>query len=176
MSAAGEEWRAIPGYEGLYEVSSLGRVRSLDRITRKARKVRGVILKSYTSKRSGYQYITFYAKDKWKGFRVHSLVLLAFVGPRPEGKQSRHLNGVRTDNRLCNLAYGTPSENHADKRVHGTLLAGDTHPRSRLTEVAVRDIRLRRNAASQAQLANEYGVKRQTISNVLRGRTWAHVA
>jgi hypothetical protein len=59
---------------------------------------------------------------------VHSLVILAFVGPRPDGEQVRHLNGNPADNRLTNLAYGTQSQNQQDSLRHGThAQAAKTH-------------------------------------------------
>ncbi len=61
-----------------------------------------------------------------KKFKVHSLVLRAFVGPRPKGMQIRHINGIKSDNRLENLAYGTAKENAADRKIHGTERASET--------------------------------------------------
>lgn len=114
-----EEWRPIPGYEGLYEVSDQGRVRSLDRlvITKRGRPypMRGQYL-------SLHQRPPRYARVKLqgKGHNVHRIVLLAFVGPLPEGHHSCHNNGNITDNRLANLRYDTVSSNIRDSVRHGT--------------------------------------------------------
>jgi HNH endonuclease len=73
-------------------------------------------LKPQTNKR-GYQSIKF---GRWKRFRLHSLVLECFVGPRPPGMECRHLDGNPSNNALENLAWGTRSENRADQVRHGT--------------------------------------------------------
>lgn len=119
------EWRAIPGWEGMYEVSSDGRVRSLDRwgmqgTTR--RWYRGRTLSATPNGRgSGAGYLTVSLKRR--GHRtpmlIHRAVLLAFRGPRPPGGLGRHLNGDCQDNRPENLAWGTYSENARDTVRHG---------------------------------------------------------
>jgi hypothetical protein len=120
---AAERWAPIPGCEGHFEVSDLGRVRSMDRIleSKNGRKVRhrGRLLKLAVSN-SGYLYLRLYIGGKGKAQFVHSLVLLAFVGPRPEGMECCHNNGDQLDNRLANLRWGTHGENVLDQERHGT--------------------------------------------------------
>lgn len=79
----------------------------------------------------GYLYVNLTPPEggRYKTFRVHRLVLEAFVGPCPEGMECRHLNGVRNDNRLANLAWGTKEENYADCRAHGSY---SNKPRNRM--------------------------------------------
>ena len=136
-----EQWRAIPGYEGLYEVSDQGRVRGTDRIRiRKTRwgteapfRVPGKVLKNSLSDVSTYYRVSLHKNDGSGGIQafVHHLVMLAFVGERPLGlNHIRHLNGNPLDNRLENLVYGTASENAYDRVRHGTYLSrytGVTH-------------------------------------------------
>ena len=107
-----EAWRPIPGYEGKYRVSNEGSVESFQR--RSPRRLKAQIHPQ------GYWYVTLWANGKAKVFTVHSLVLMAFVGPRPDGMVVRHLNGDPADNRIVNLVYGTPSENQRDSVHHGT--------------------------------------------------------
>lgn len=117
-----EKWIAIPGWEGWYEVSNLGRVRSLDRVVDRpagTARVTGRILVSRPN-RYGYPQVHLKRNGSSTCRTVHSLVLAAFVGEREPGKVARHLNGVPSDARLENLAYGTNSENQRDKRGHGT--------------------------------------------------------
>ena len=120
------EWRDIPGYEGYYQVSNNGDVRSLDRkiinrlgheLSLKGRQLRP---------KKDYEYfrVELNAHGKPKLFSIHRLVLLAFVGEMPEGMQCRHLDGDAGNNNLSNLAYGTASENQLDRVRHGT------HPES----------------------------------------------
>ena len=115
-----EIWLPVPGFVGCYEVSSAGRVRSLDRLDRLGRRRAGRILRAKPGS-NGYPSVTLAAdKDGRRPPRsVHVLVLEAFVGPRPEGTEARHLNDDPTDNRLENLAWGTPSDNARDRVRNG---------------------------------------------------------
>lgn len=115
MDTSQEQWRAIPGWDGVYEVSDHGRVRSLDRVLETAtgrRQWRGRVHRLDTDKH-GYPCIRL-GGNKGKRFTAHQLVMLAFVGERPKGQEVRHLNDIRHDNRLGNLAYGTRSDNMYD--------------------------------------------------------------
>lgn len=112
-----EQWRDIPEWEGLYQVSDLGRVRSLDTIKTdslgRPRPGRGRSLSADT-KPNGYVYVNLKDKPRKRRRYVHQLVLEAFVGPRPEGHEACHVNGERGDNRLTNLRWDTISENRLD--------------------------------------------------------------
>jgi hypothetical protein len=123
-----ERWLPIPGLEGRYEVSDLGRVRSLDQhFSSQAGNSfvrRGRVLKANPAGNTGYLGVSLpepAARSGWRLRSVHSLVALAFLGPRPEGKEVRHLDGVKTNCALSNLAYGTGIDNEADKRRYGTV-------------------------------------------------------
>lgn len=118
-----EEWRPIPGYERTYEVSDLGRVRSHPRPTTPGG-IRRTPLDSF-----GYPRVSMVQDGIQRSFRVHVLVMLAFVGPRPAGHEVRHINGDRRDPRLVNLAYGTHAENMRDMVTHGTSSGVRTHCR-----------------------------------------------
>jgi HNH endonuclease/NUMOD4 motif len=100
-----EEWRSIPGYEGRYEVSTLGRVASLNYSRQKKRQ----ILKPRPER--GYQKVTLFKQHHLKQWKIHQLVMLAFVGERPTNLVTDHINRVKTDNRLVNLRYVSRSEN-----------------------------------------------------------------
>ena len=118
-----EVWRPIPGYEGWYEVSDAGRVRSLDRYVdyKTGQRVlhRGKTLKNQQFQATGYPFVNLWKDGKGSPRTVHSLVMEAFVGPRGKGMEVCHENGVRTDNRLKNLRYGTSRENNLDIIRHG---------------------------------------------------------
>ncbi len=119
-----EDWRPVVGAEGFYEVSNIGNVRTVPRILMRRngrpQTVRARIRSQYNS--------TFGYKETRVGtsgtgirtVRVHVLVAEAFIGPRPEGSECRHLNGNPADNRVSNLAWGTRSENNRDAVAHGT--------------------------------------------------------
>lgn len=124
MKNTREQWRAVPGYEGMYEVSDQGRVRSLDRhVPNNFRLsgftfVRGRMMVPIDDTR-GYLRVGLTKANRKKHFRIHQLVLMAFVGPCPTKQEVRHLNGIKTDNRLENLQYGTKLENVQDILKHG---------------------------------------------------------
>lgn len=120
------DWRAIPGYEGCYEVSDDGRVRSLLRriaVVAGPRKSTEVPARemSLTADSRGYQGVGLAKDGLVRTHRVHRLVLLAFVGPPPQGSgYGCHNNGDPSDNRLENLRWDTPAANQADRKSHGT--------------------------------------------------------
>lgn len=110
-----EIWKPVAGYEGAYEVSDRGRVRSLERrvrlVTRQAGETTRLVPERMLRPgptRSGHLSV---AIGKGNSRLVHQLVLEAFAGPRPEGHEVLHLNHDPADNRLVNLKYGTRSEN-----------------------------------------------------------------
>lgn len=113
-----ERWRRVPGYEGRYEVSDQGRVRSLTWTGGAPRPKPHYF--SLKPAGSGYVTLTFQVDRVHRTFTVHRLVMAAFIGPCPDGQEVRHMNGVRADNRLENLQYGTRSENIRDAVQHGT--------------------------------------------------------
>jgi hypothetical protein len=120
------EWRPVVGFEGSYEVSSLGGLRSLDRLSTDGRCLHGRFMRHASSGKYGYPQTMLRKDGKSHLRRIHRLVLEAFVGPCPDGMWARHLNGDRNDSRLKNLAWGTPSENGADRAEHSKLRADDT--------------------------------------------------
>jgi len=118
-----EEWRSVVGWEGLYSVSSLGRVRR-DKPGPGARV--GRILKAVIG-RYGYYQVALSRDCRPITQRVHLLVAAAFLGPCPPGHVANHLDGVKLHNQPSNLEYCTPSENMAHARRLGLFAAGDGH-------------------------------------------------
>lgn len=126
-----ERWLPVPGWEGFYEVSNHGHVRSVDRtITRsdgQQRRFRSKVL-SPGINRHGYPMINLRRPGITVTKKVHRLVLEAFVGPCPDGMEGCHNNGNRTDARLGNLRWDTHRNNQLDRRAHGTdYQANKTH-------------------------------------------------
>jgi hypothetical protein len=108
-----EEWRPIDGYDGVYEVSNMGNVRSW------TARSNGKLLRS-RAQRDGHILVNLAKNGRQTTYQIHRLVAEAFLGPMPSGLETRHLNGIPSDNRLANLAYGTRQENMRDKIIHGT--------------------------------------------------------
>lgn len=107
-----EIWKPVTGYEMIYEVSNLGRVRSLDRVVngKNCRKLRkGKILNPVNAR--GYNRVCLYKNGVWKRFLVHRLVAQAFI-PNPNNLPViNHINEIKTDNRSENLEYCTQKQN-----------------------------------------------------------------
>jgi hypothetical protein len=170
-TASEERWLPIPGYEGLYEVSDLGRVRSKKRSSEWR-----LINPKTTSK--GYKVIGLYTNGNREVVQIHRLVLSAFVGPRPKGCFGCHNNGIASDNKLPNLRWDTQAGNMSDKAKHGTTpsQAGSKNPRAKLTESEVVEIRRRLEIGhSQKLIAKDYAVAATLISQIHLRQIWTHV-
>jgi len=129
MGELSERWASVTGWEGFYEVSDLGRVRSVDRYITNGGKPylsSGRILKPGRGAR-GHLYVNFWQHSTPVTKYVHRLVLETFVGPAPEGTEGCHRNGDPSDNAVSNLEWGTHSENMRDMVEHGRNNAGKTH-------------------------------------------------
>ena len=112
-----EQWKPIPGWEGYYEVSNQGKVRSLDRITSAGNIKRGRLMKLGTV--AGYKHVALCVNGQVTQRKVHQLVLEAFVGPCPKGHLVCHKDGSRDNNHIENLRWGTPTSNNLDTIRHG---------------------------------------------------------
>lgn len=125
-----EEWRAIPGWEGYYEASSQGRIRSVDRVIETKtgpQRYKSKII-SPALEKSGHLRVNLMRNGKPHTQRVHRLVLMTFCGHPPEGMEACHWNDIGSDNRLENLRWGTRSDNTYDKVRNGNHLnAKKTH-------------------------------------------------
>lgn len=172
-----EIWKAVPGYEGLYEVSDQGRVRSLDRTIVRAgspARYKGRVLKT-APHNGGYRSVVLSDHGAQTSYLVQDLVMEAHVGPRPPGMWVCHGDNDKTNNYLSNLRYDTPAGNHADKLGHGTLLHGEKHPNARLTREQVVEIREKYRPHLKEALGEEYGVSPHHIYRIHSRERWMHV-
>jgi hypothetical protein len=174
-------WKDIKGFEGHYQVSSDGRIRSLDRIVITKRgfpkPYRGQEL--VQSINNGYPQLTLHLSGKSKPRMVHSLVAYAFLGERPEGMEINHINGIKTDNRVSNLEYLTPLENtrHAINMGLVVRKKGEESSNNKLTEkevLVVRQLLAQKN--SDASIARSFGVHYSTIRAIRVRKSWGHLA
>lgn len=174
--AMNEEWKAILGWEGLYEVSNLGRVRSRTRRVKCAwgmRTATGRVVQPRSSA-NGYLRVALRNGGFSEEHLVHRLVARHFVCGY--GAEVRHLDGDKSNNAAWNLAWGSRRDNEADKAAHGTKLFGERHPRSTLTDEVVREIRrLHSSGLSQLAIAKALGIRRGPVGTVVRGEGWSHV-
>lgn len=164
---ADEQWRPVVGWEGLYEVSTLGRVRSVDRVVRfsdgRTRRYAAQLRATHTDG-FGYRKVTLKRAGKSQRVLVHQAVAAAWIGPRPTGSEVCHNNGRRTDNRAANLRYGTRAENAADSIKHGT------HRRARkITDEEVAEIRRLRGHVQCRVVAEMFNTSPAHVCNIQRG-------
>lgn len=186
-----ERWAPVPGYPG-YEVSDLGAVRSYrisgpgDRLRREPRVMHP------SAAHAGHLRVPLHRAGVKELRFVHHLVLEAFVGPRPQGKECCHNNGNPSDNRLENLRWDTSKANAADRERHGTVACGERsgarlHPERLARGRALWSAKLSDGAAmlmrylhaihgvSKADLSRWFDVTDTTAGLVVSGRAWTHV-
>lgn len=164
-----EVWASVKGFEGQYEVSNIGNIRSIDRYVDHYKG--GKRLYKGTSKNvrlNRYGYLRCNLKDSGKryDFSVHRLVALAFI-PNPENKeQVNHINGIKTDNRVENLEWCTSSENN----IHATKYR---LVKTKLSDVQVLEIF--NSNLSYRKLAENYGVSNSIIWRIKNKKSYKHL-
>jgi len=160
-----EVWKDIPGYEGRYQASTEGRIRSLDRKVRvvahgteATRTVKGRILRPGSCKTGHVSVVLGHSAN---GSLVHQLIALTFLGPCPKGKEVLHNDGNPKNNKLENLRYGTRTENILDVFRIGK-------PWRKLTVQDVYDIREQRKLGIRVkEIAQNFNVAEGTVYNIL---------
>lgn len=175
MAVLIEEWKTIAGYETFYEVSSLGRVRSLDRYDSINRFRPGRLRATPIDRTStGYRYVSLSRNGTTKKLNVHVLVLEAFVGQRPSpAHEACHEDGDRSNSALSNLRWDTAQGNQLDKWAHGTMAAGSKNGKAVFSEEVVGWIKESRQ--SSLALAPVLGVASSSIRAVRTGQNWGHL-
>lgn len=170
-----ETWLPVAGYEGLYEVSDLGRVRSLDtrvRTYQGTRARKGRIL-NFKPRPDGYRTVSLSRDSKVADFLVHRLVAAAFL-PNPTGtREINHVDFDRANNRASNLEWCSTRENRAHSKRAGRIRNGTT----KLTPGNVREIRARIAAGHRhIDIAADYGVGANVVGRIKSGQRWASLA
>lgn len=182
METDQEEWRAIPHWEGFYEASSSGRIRSLDRVIMRPHvsgrlvplKRRGQLMKQIPWPGSRYLTVTLKNAGQAKTAEVQTIVCRTFHGPRPPKAHAAHTDGDPSNNRPSNLRWATASENMQDAIGHGTAPRADRHGMAKLTLDQVRAIK-RDAVSTNMDLAKIYPVSHTAISRIRSGHRWSDV-
>lgn len=166
-----EEWRNIPGFEDFYSISNLGRVKSLARVVKRDRsnglyQCKERILKP--SFADGYPNVTLSREGSTRSFKVHVLVMLTFVGPRPAGMDIAHGDGNSRNPRLDNLRYATRAENIQDAVKHGTWINGEKNGQSKISDIERSEIkRLVTSGMKQKEVATKFGISQPRVSHIV---------
>jgi hypothetical protein len=179
------EYRDVPGWPG-YQCGSDGTVwsrwlkgggRREGKEFVRGRKM-GEVWKPLQSSPAGPGYPTVNLCDgeKHQNFTLHTLILLTFVGPRPEGYDVRHLDGDKDNNALANLTWGTRQENCADTMRHGRTTRGEKSGTAKVTEDTVRTIRqMHRDGVTRQGIADHLGLSYHLVRDVVSRKTWKHL-
>jgi hypothetical protein len=165
-----EIWKDIPGYEGAYQASTLGKIKSLDRtITQKSRcgrlfnrNIKGRILRPASNKYNPHLYVVL--GHGANGSPVHQLVARTFLGPCPDAEEVRHIDGNARNNCIFNLCYGPRTENILDVYRQNKRWR-------KLSLKEIKEIQKRvLNGEIGTSLAREYNVSTTTVSRIKLGR------
>lgn len=173
-------WKDIAGFEGYYQISNLGSVRSVDRIAPdttgswgRLRRLKGKLMK--TQLLNGYWVVMLYKDSKYRHARVHRLIAEAFIA-NPENKPHiNHINGLRSDNRIENLEWCSHAENM--KHCYDIGLRKPIRPEQCPTvkisfEIAEQIRKKRQNGTKNVELQKEYGLCKRSITDIVKNRTW----
>jgi hypothetical protein len=163
-----EEWRPVVGFEGWYEVSDLGRVR---RAASGPHTRVGYVLKPVRLPSGRLMLHLSAGGRRYRNRKIHHLVALAFIGPRPPGCGINHVDGDVTNNRATNLEWVTQRENEDHAVRNGLKASGDRVGTAKLTQEQVIGIARSyvRGVTSQKELAARNDIAQTTVSRIIRG-------
>ena len=175
-----EIWKDIEEFEGLYQVSNLGRVKSLERYVNHKRYKKQLIKERIikpTLSFDKYYYVGLYKNGNVKNVTIHRLVCLSFLQKTNKKKEVNHKNGIKTDNRVENLEWCTRSHNilHAFKNglKHGPK--GEKNGKSKLTEKEVIKIKYSYKELNVAEIAKIYNVTETASYDITSNKSWKHI-
>ena len=161
-----EDWKDVVGYEGLYQVSTLGRIRSLDRKDCRGNRIKGRVLRPRFIN-SGYMMVHLRDKNgKRMGKLVHRIIAEAFLIARENETQVDHIDEDKTNNKLCNLRWVTPKVN----TNHGTGIERASAKRSKAVNQLDEDGLFVRTFTSATEAARVLNIKQGSITNCCKGK------
>jgi len=175
-----EIWKNIEGYEGLYQISNLGRVKSLERYLGHnhggLKLKKELILKNWLSS-TGYYIISLSKNNFSKKFFIHRLLCENFIKNPERKREVNHRNGIKTDNTLKNLEWVTSSENtiHSYKTGLQISIKGEKCKLSKLTKEQVLEIRNNYEKLSASKVAKIYNMSKSAIIQIRNRTTWKHI-
>lgn len=176
-----EVWKDVPDYEGYYQVSNKGNVRSVDRVKCDGIRMKGITRKQHADS-CGYMLVALSKDGKQKHLSVHRLVALAFI-PNPDNlPQVNHKDEVRNHNNVENLEWCSIiyNQNYGHRRERSSASSkGENNARAILSANDVKEIRRTYIPGDKEYgvraLANRFGVKYVTIQKIIQGKLWKHL-
>lgn len=175
-----EIWLPVPNYEGLYEVSNLGNVKTLSRTVQRCgienHQINERLLKQNKNKQ-GYLSVTLSRSKKVKVLRINRLVAMAFL-PNPENKETvNHINCIKSDNTVWNLEWATRSENEHHALINGRKLKGEENGFSKLKTPEIIEIRrMFKDKISTYKIAETFNISQSTAYDIASGKRWKHIS
>lgn len=171
-----ENWKKVVGFEGRYEVSDMGRVRSLNERAIRIWGIDGELIITANRNQDGYLHIPMRDGAHRHCRTIHSLVMAAFVGPRPSNGQCNHKDGNKSNNHLSNLEWVTPTQNMRHSVDVLGQRRGSRHVNAKLTEAKVVEIRsLCAAGIRQKEIARRFGVSNGLVSMLKNRLYWTHI-
>lgn len=169
-----EDWRDVNGYVGIYQVSNLGRIKSLARLKSNGKNSWPVKERMLTPiiHTQGYIEVAL-CNGKLKRFYVHRLVATAFI-PNPENKpQVNHISGVKSDNRVVNLEWATNKENGKHASANGLYYFGEENRSSKLTTTQASEIFSA--PGKQREIAEKYNIAKSVVGAIKKKKIWKQI-
>lgn len=171
MDDSVEEWKPIVGYEGVYEVSNWGRVKRV----KQSRGCRAGHILSHAKLPNGYRVVTLSKDNIASQHYLHRVVAAAFIGIAAPSQEVNHKDLNKDNNSPGNLEYLTRLGNQRHAVAHKAHAFGERCGQAKLTSDQVREIRKLGRTVRQKDLADQYGVCRSNIGNILTGKIWKQV-
>lgn len=180
-----ETWLPVVGFEGFYEVSNYGNVRSVDHLSKQkrdsvgrampARLIKGRVIRQRLHQ-FGYLVVTLSVDGKHYTRTVHKLVAEAFIGKRDKDEVVRHLDGNPKNNRISNLSYGSQKQNMRDAITHGTVERGEKRYNAKLSNEDI--VKMKMDIADGMQsvdVSKKYGVSEVYVCKVINNTRWKSI-
>jgi len=165
------QWKQVPGYEGIYSISSDG-VLKMDAKCKKW----GGVKRTGAKNSDGYLRVSMTKDGRRRKWFVHRIVALAFIGPLPVGMEVNHIDGVKTNNHYSNLEYVTHRRNMKHAEAEGLWSpsngAGFESPATKVTPESLKEIRSLKGKVTATEAGDRVGVSRSLVGNIWRGESW----
>lgn len=152
-------WKEIPNYEGIYTISDTGIVKNK----------KGKVLKQQVNQK-GYHWVSLQKNNNPKKFKIHRLVLLAFVGN--SNLQTNHKDGNKSNNNISNLEWVTNQQNRDHARKNDLIAKGENSGSAKLNQYEIQAIRKLKNSFTHNEIGKMFKVHQSTITRIINERIW----